>query len=150
MALEDFTELLKRACVVSLSRRSRRGKEALRSVDVLLSEFPGAIAKSQVHKFSQRRRQCVASNVMTPNSLPIHILFLQQRKFTPHPSLRIACHLPTCVSGCPGISHQNVIALPLRGNANEHVMGTLRCAAAETADVAGCGEGEDRGDEWEE
>jgi hypothetical protein len=49
MALEDFTEPLKRACVVSLSRRSRRGKETKRSVDVLLSEFPRAIAKSQVH-----------------------------------------------------------------------------------------------------
>ena len=88
-------------------------------------------------ELSQRRRPRIASNTTIPNSLPIHVLLLQQRKFTPPKDIswslifRIACHLPTCVSGRPGISLEKGVALPLGKNATEHAIGTLGFVGAE-------------------
>ena len=41
----------------------------------------------------------------------------------------MAGYLPTCISGCPGISPLKCVASPLQKT--EHAMGTLGCAGAE-------------------
>ena len=74
-----------------------------------------------------------------PSRLRLHIL--SQSSFSVNPTstpgssslplFRIACHLPTCVIGRPGISLRNSVASSLRKNANEHSIGAPEWLTAE-------------------
>jgi len=103
------------------------------------------------------RSRLNAGGTALPLNLRLHIVS-QSTSFSPanpstsppwppssRPSLvRIACHLPTCVSGRPGISLRNSTACSLRKNASEHAMGASVVVVVVVVAAAGWSSGAER------